>query len=111
VHTCIRIWLIVQDIETTLSTRILYFLLRTSSNQLVSNRVLRTQLLDLRTHLRESLERQKALIGFNLAAMKFVKQRWESEKMAGVMDEQDDEKVRAMMGKGRAKRKRVEVRA
>ena len=43
--------------------------------------------------------------------MKFVKQRWESEKMAGVMDEQDEEKVRAMMGKGRAKRKRVEVRA
>lgn len=50
------------------------------------------------------------MIGFNLAAMKFVKSRWEAEKMAGVLDEQDEEKVREKMGKGRGKRKRVEVR-
>jgi U3 small nucleolar RNA-associated protein 12 len=49
------------------------------------------------------------MIGFNLAALRFVKGRYEDGKMAGVLDEQDEEKVREKMGKGRGKRKRVVI--
>lgn len=49
------------------------------------------------------------MIGFNLAALKFVKGRYENGKLAGVLDEVDEEKIREKMGKGRGKRKRVVI--
>jgi U3 small nucleolar RNA-associated protein 12 len=52
-------------------------------------------------------------MGYNIAALRFLKGRWEGEKVAGMMIEEglDEERVREKIGGGKAKRKRVEVRA
>ncbi|WVR09691.1 hypothetical protein IAU60_006766 [Kwoniella sp. DSM 27419] len=98
--------------QTVLVSRILFFLLRTHSSQLVSNRVMRTPLLTLRNHLREALEKQREVMGYNLAALKFIKGRWEGDRTAGLYEEEgmDEEAVRKRLEEGRQKRKRVEVR-
>ncbi|WRT69934.1 uncharacterized protein IL334_006925 [Kwoniella shivajii] len=98
--------------QTVLVSRILFFLLRTHSNQLISNKVMRTPLLTLRNHLREALEKQRDVMGFNLAALRFVKSRWESERTAGLYEAEgmDEEAVRKRLEEGRGKRKRIQVR-
>ena len=53
-------------------------------------------------------------MGYNLAALKYLKSRWEGDKVAGMMieDEWDEGKVREKMGKpAKGKRKRVGIRA
>lgn len=94
-----------------LTSRLLAFLLRTNHAQIVSNRVMRTRLLTLRDHVRGALARQRQTIGYNIAALKFLKARWESDKMAGMLvdDTLDEDKVREKLAAGRAKRKRVGV--
>lgn len=94
-------------------SRILFFLLRTHSSQIVSNRIMRTPLLTLRHHLRDALAQQRDVMGYNLAALKFLKGRWESERVAGLYEQEDldEEAVRKRLEEGRGKRKRIEVRA
>lgn len=52
-------------------------------------------------------------MGYNLAALKFLKERWESERVAGLYEQEDldEEAVRKRLEEGRGKRKRIEVRA
>ena len=52
-------------------------------------------------------------MGYNIAALRFLKGRWEGERVAGMLEEEgwDEEKVRERMEGGKSKRKRVEVRA
>ena len=52
-------------------------------------------------------------MGYNLAALKFLRARWEGERTAGILEEEgmDEEAVRKRLEEGRAKRKRVDVRA
>ncbi|KAK8853493.1 hypothetical protein IAR55_004200 [Kwoniella newhampshirensis] len=99
--------------NTVLVSRLLFFLLRTHSSQIVSNKIMRTPLLTLRNHLREALKKQRDAMGYNLAALKFIKGRWEGERVAGLYEEEgmDEEGVRRRLEEGRGKRKRVEVRA
>ncbi|WVQ82103.1 hypothetical protein IAT38_004231 [Cryptococcus sp. DSM 104549] len=99
--------------DTILVSRLLFFLLRTHSSQIVSNRIMRAPLLTLRNHLREALKAQRDVMGYNLAALKFVKTRWEGERVAGLYEEEgmDEASVRKRLEDGRGKRKRVEVRA
>nr|XP_018261192.1 U3 small nucleolar RNA-associated protein 12 [Kwoniella dejecticola CBS 10117]OBR83350.1 U3 small nucleolar RNA-associated protein 12 [Kwoniella dejecticola CBS 10117] len=102
-----------KGVQTVLISRILFFLMRTHSNQLISNKIMRTPLLTLRNHLRESLEKEREIMGYNLAALKFLKSRWESERTAGLYEEENmnEEAVKRRLEEGRGKRKRVEVRA
>ncbi|ORY22394.1 putative WD-repeat protein [Naematelia encephala] len=99
--------------DVILASRLLALLLRTHSNQLIANRTLRTSLLDLRTHLRNALEKQREVMGYNLAALRFMKSRWESEQVAGLLEEEswDEERVKKRIEEGRGKRKRVDVKA
>ncbi|KAK1922326.1 putative WD-repeat protein [Papiliotrema laurentii] len=95
--------------DIVLASRILAFLLRTHSSQLIATRTLRTQLLELRGHLRKALDQDREIMGYNLAALKYLKGRVEAESNVGIWDE---ETVRDKMGKkGKSKRKRIEVRA
>lgn len=52
-------------------------------------------------------------MGYNIAALKFLKVRYEGETVAGLLEEGgwDEEKVRRKVEEGRGKRKRVGVRA
>jgi U3 small nucleolar RNA-associated protein 12 len=96
----------------TLVSRIIFFLLKTHHHQIVANRVMRIALIPLRQHLRDALKRQKDTIGYNLAALQYIRRRNEAERTAQFYEEEglDEESVRAKIAAGR-KRKRVTLKA
>ncbi|EAU84697.2 WD-repeat-containing protein [Coprinopsis cinerea okayama7 len=93
-----------------LVSRILFFLLKTHHNQVAANRTMRTILIPLRRHLRAALQRQKDIIGYNLAALNYIRNKNEAERTTEYYEEAglDEEKVRAKIAEGK-KRKRVVV--
>lgn len=72
---------------------------------------MRTALIPLRKHLRNALQRQKEVIGYNLAALQFIRRRNDSERTAQFYEEEgmDEEKVMARIMEGK-KRKRVNLK-
>ena len=59
--------------------------------------------------MRKALDGEREVLGYNLAALKYMKVRNEMESNVGIWDEDG---VREKMGKkGKSKRKRIEVRA
>ncbi|KAG8895261.1 hypothetical protein FRC00_007687 [Tulasnella sp. 408] len=103
----------IKDLNTPLISRILFFLLRTHHHQIVSNRTMRGVLVDLRTHLRDALKRQKDEISYNLAALQYVRQQHEANRIAHFYEQEDmdEAKVRARLADGGKKRKRISVKA
>lgn len=81
----IDVW-VTKEWNVSLSARILFFLLRTHHAQIVSNRVMRTALLRLRTHLRDVLAKQKTMLGFNLAALRYLKQQEVANRTAELLE-------------------------
>ena len=61
-------------------------MLKIHQNQIVSNRTFRPMLDSIKTHIRELVQRQKDMVGFNLAAMKFLKREWEEANSAEFFD-------------------------
>ncbi|QRV72846.1 small nucleolar ribonucleoprotein complex subunit Dip2 [Ceratobasidium sp. AG-Ba] len=119
--TCLDEWA-KRDVSTALTSRILVFLLRTHHNQIVANRVLRTTLLALRNHLRGALKTHKDEIGYNLAALRIIRRRDESNRVAefyentignanghGIQALPDEAAVRGLISTDGKKRKRVGV--
>lgn len=72
---------------------------------------MRTPLVALRQHLRAALRVQRETIGYNMAALRFIKNRYEAERTAGLFEEEgwDEEKVRERIEEGKGKRKRVQI--
>jgi U3 small nucleolar RNA-associated protein 12 len=105
-------FLLRKEWNITLVSRIIFFLLKTHHHQIVANRVMRTALIPLRKHLRNALRRQKDTIGYNLAALRYIRRRNEDERTAQFYEENDfdEEAVRAKIAEGR-KRKRVTLKA
>ncbi|KAI0776016.1 WD-repeat-containing protein [Trametes elegans] len=96
-----------------LTSRIIFFLLKTHHHQIVANRVMRTALIPLRRNLREGLRRQKDTIGYNLAALRFIQRQTDAKRTAEFYEEEEDlteEKVREKIAEGK-KRKRVSIKA
>jgi U3 small nucleolar RNA-associated protein 12 len=93
-------------------SRILFFLLKTHHNQISANRTMRTILMPLRHHLRAALQRQKEIIGYNLAALSYIRNKSEAERTTEYYEEfgMDEEKVKAKIAEGK-KRKRVVITA
>lgn len=73
---------------------------------------MRTTLIPLRKHLRSALQRQKEVIGYNLAALQFIRRKNNSERIAQFYEEgdMDEEKVKVRITEGK-KRKRVNLKA
>lgn len=73
---------------------------------------MRTALIPLRKHLRSALQRQKDVLGYNLAALQYIRRRNDAERIAQFYEEEgmDEEKVRARIQEGK-KRKRVNIKA
>ncbi len=72
---------------------------------------MRTTLLPLRKHLRSTLQQQKDVIGYNLAALQFIRRKNDTERTAQFYEEDmDEEKVKAKIAEGK-KRKRVNLKA
>lgn len=95
----------------TLVSRIIFFLLKTHHHQIVTNRIMRTVLIPLRKHLRSALQRQKDIIGYNLAALQYVRRRNDSDRTAQFYEDEglDEEKARARIAEGK-KRKRIQLK-
>lgn len=91
-------------------SRILFFILRTHHHQIVTNRVMRTTLIPLRKHLRETLRKQKETMGYNLAALQYIQRLNDAQRTAKFYKEEsfDEERVKARITEGK-KRKRVMV--
>ncbi|WFD29685.1 beta transducin [Malassezia sp. CBS 17886] len=123
----VDVW-IAKEWNVSLAARVLFFLLRTHHAQIVSNRVLRATLLRLRRHTRDVLQQQKVrsvaracspqtMIGFNLAALRTLKQQEVARRTAALyergdvpLDQLDELSVRDRIESKGSKRKRVVVR-
>ncbi|KAF8826648.1 hypothetical protein HHX47_DHR5000056 [Lentinula edodes] len=92
-----------------LVSRIIFFLLKAHHHQIVANRIMRTSLIPLRKHLRTALQRQKEVIGYNLAALQYLRRRDQTERVAHFFEEESSaEQVRLQISEGK-KRKRVDL--
>lgn len=81
-----------QNWNILLTCRILFSLLKTHHNQIVSNRMMRPLLDSIRFHLREQLKRQKNTMGYNIAALRYIRRDWENRNIAEFWDEDDQKK-------------------
>ncbi|KAH9938569.1 WD40 repeat-like protein [Fomitopsis serialis] len=101
-----------RDWNIVLTSRIIFFLLKTHYHQIVANRIMRTALIPLRKHLRDSLRKQKDTIAYNLAALKYIKRQNDAQRIAEFYEEEgmDEEKVRERIAEGK-KRKRVAIKS
>ncbi|KAJ8086500.1 beta transducin [Marasmius tenuissimus] len=105
----LNIWAL-REWSIPLVSRIIFFLLKTHHHQIVANRIMRTSLIPLRKHLRAALHRQKEMIGYNLAALQYLRQRNGHDRTAQFFEEeQDEETVRTKISEGK-KRKRVSIK-
>ncbi|BFZ53696.1 beta transducin [Savitreella phatthalungensis] len=81
--------------DIALTTRIIVFLLRNFHQQIVANRLMRSMLDSVRGHLRLALNRERDLLGYNLAALRFVKQEMRYDGVTEFADVQEPSKKRA----------------
>ena len=103
--TFIEIW-IHRQWDITLVCRVLFFMLKTHQRQIVASRELKQVLEGMRRELRSTLGEVKDLLGFNLAAVRFV---GEKAGERGIVRIEDVEKTGANEGKERKKRAFVDV--
>lgn len=72
---------------------------------------MRTSLIPLRKHLRGALQQQKDMLGYNLAALQYIRRRHDQDRTAQFYEQGlDEDQVRAKIAEGK-KRKRVNVRS
>ncbi|BGP34220.1 beta transducin [Rhodotorula toruloides] len=106
-----------------LTSRVLFFLLRTHYSQIVATRALRPTMVALKSHLRDALKKQKNVLGYNLAALKYLQRQHDSNKVAEFYEQEvlggsggggggmvDEKAVREMIEKSAKKRKRAALR-
>ncbi|KAF2636693.1 WD40 repeat-like protein, partial [Massarina eburnea CBS 473.64] len=104
--TFIAIWL-KRQWNMTLTSRVLFFLIKTHQKQVVASRALKVVLEQIRADLRGVLGASKDLIGFNVAALRFLGERVEERGVVRLEDlvEREGHGVEA----GRRKRAFVDV--
>jgi U3 small nucleolar RNA-associated protein 12 len=90
-----------------LTMRILLFMIKVHQRQIVSSRLMRGELEDLRNKLRRLLEARRKEVGFNLAGLRMLGRRMEEvEGEKGWVDEIEDEALSGTVevkGKGKTK--------
>jgi U3 small nucleolar RNA-associated protein 12 len=95
--TFISIW-VKRQWNVTLTCRVLFFMLKTHQKQIVTSRELKVILEDMQTELRLMLGGMKDMIGFNIAAVRFVGERVDE---AGIVRLEDVEREESKGGKKR----------
>ncbi|KAL7749168.1 beta transducin [Sorochytrium milnesiophthora] len=65
-----------------LTCRVLFFVLKTHHDQIVSNRVLQQSLISLQRNVRKMLTKEKDVIGFNMAALQYLKREQQLQSSA-----------------------------
>lgn len=103
---------LIQCRNIVLVSHITFFLLKTHHHQIVANRIMRTTLIPMRIHLRNALRREKNMVGYNLAALQYMRRKSEEESTTLFFEKEDlnESKMRQMITEGK-KRKRVSIKA
>jgi U3 small nucleolar RNA-associated protein 12 len=71
---------------------------------------MRSVLVDLRINLRDVLQKQKEEIGYNLAALQYIRQQYESQRTAQFHEEGDVDETKAELNLlDYKKRKRIKI--
>ncbi|GAA5973416.1 hypothetical protein JCM21900_001747 [Sporobolomyces salmonicolor] len=99
--------------QLSLTSRVLFFLLRTHHSQIVATRALRPTMVQLKGHLRDALKRQKNTLGYNLAALRYLQRQHDAAKVAEFYEQDimaDEGEIRAKIEEGIKKRKRAALR-
>lgn len=81
----ISIW-IQRQWDISLVCRVLFFMLKTHQRQIVASKELKTTLEGMREHLRRTLGDVKDLMGFNIAALRFIEYRVGERSVATIGD-------------------------
>ncbi|GAA6013590.1 hypothetical protein JCM10207_004784 [Rhodosporidiobolus poonsookiae] len=102
--------------QLALTSRVLFFLLRTHHSQIVATRALRPTMVALKGHLREALKKQKNTLGYNLAALKYIQRQHDANRVAEFYEQDttgmaDEKEVRAQIEASAKKRKRAVMRS
>jgi len=72
---------------------------------------MRTSLIPMRIHLRSALQQEKDVVGYNLAALKYISRKNEAERVTHFPEGYiDEEKAEERVAEGK-KRKRVSLKA
>ncbi|KAF9578732.1 hypothetical protein BGW38_005325, partial [Lunasporangiospora selenospora] len=82
-----------RDYNINLICRVLFFLIRSHHNQIVANRVMRPMLDSVRRNLRAGLQKQKDIIGFNAAALNYIRRDYDANNTSEFFDEEALEKA------------------
>lgn len=74
---------------------------------------MRSTLLSIRSNLRGALQGQKGTLGYNKAALRYIKRQHDQTKTANLLEEEilDEAKVKALIEEGQKKRKKVGIRS
>ncbi|GAA5889234.1 hypothetical protein JCM6882_000682 [Rhodosporidiobolus microsporus] len=102
--------------QLALTSRVLFFLLRTHHSQVVATRALRPTMVALKGHLRDALKKQKTTLGYNLAGLKYLQRQHEANRVAEFYEQDatgmaDEKEVRAQIEASAKKRKRATMRS
>ncbi|GAA5974777.1 hypothetical protein JCM11641_007261 [Rhodosporidiobolus odoratus] len=111
---CIDVWAH-RGWQLSLTSRVLFFLLRTHHSQIVATRALRPTMVALKGHLRDALKKQKTTLGYNLAALKYLQRQHDANRVAEFYEQDatgmaSEEEVRKKIEEGAKKRKRATMR-
>jgi U3 small nucleolar RNA-associated protein 12 len=86
-----------RSMNIPLTCRILFFMLKTHHRQIVATKTMRIMLDRIRDNLRQSLQRQKNEMGYNLAALRFIGSQIKAQGVTDYIDEstwEDDDAKR-----------------
>lgn len=90
-----------KSMNIPLTCRILFFMLKTHHKQLVASKSMKLMLDGIRNNLRQSLQRQKNQMGFNLAALRVVGNQIQEKGVKDYVDEETWEDADAKSEKKR----------
>ncbi|KAJ5819911.1 hypothetical protein N7474_005502 [Penicillium riverlandense] len=98
--TFLNIWA-EREWNVPLTCRVLFFMLKTHHRQIVSSKMMRPMLDDIRKTLRRVLARQKDEMGFNLSALQFIGVQIREHSSKDYVDEDTWEEQQAQKGSGK----------
>jgi U3 small nucleolar RNA-associated protein 12 len=88
----IAFW-IEKELEIKLACRILFFLLKVHQNQLTATKTMMVTLNRIKTATKKNIQKQKNIIGFNLEALKQLKEEYDLERSAEFFDTEEPEET------------------
>ncbi|KAH9908716.1 WD domain-containing protein [Xylariomycetidae sp. FL2044] len=92
----------IRSLNIPLTCRILFFMLKTHHNQVVSSRTMRAMLDGIKTNLRQALKRQKDEMGYNIAALKIAGMQIRENSVKDYVDDNWDDGSASQNAKKRA---------